>query len=181
MLSSTPIVSLMSPSRLHGSLHPSSPYPNDSIITNPSSKQEVLCVFVIEGTSTIAKQFDTIYQTYIEPITRQLRTPLIVETSEKQKSKVNPVLKLGLVIYGDYEPSRVITVDGKYFTSDYQFFRNILEKIKFTQGGPLKNAVAEGLIGALEMFDMHNTTRHKESPIPVRHCILIANTPPYSN
>ncbi|KAK9719363.1 hypothetical protein K7432_004839 [Basidiobolus ranarum] len=177
----TPKIPPLSPVLSNGSPHTTNSYQTHSIITNPSPKQEVLCIFVLEGTLALAKQFDTIYQTYIEPIIRQLRTPIIVEAGENQKTKVNPVLKLGIVVYGDYGASTVITVDTKYFTSDYHFFRNILEKIKFTQGGPLKNAVGEGLVGALEMFDMHNTTRHTESPNPIRHCILIANTAPYLN
>ena len=61
------------------------------------------------------------------------------------------MLKYGLVVYGDYEPYSTVTVDRKYFTSNYQLFQNVVKNIKFTNGGILRNAITEGLVAAMEV------------------------------
>lgn len=62
-----------------------------------------------------------------------------------------PVLKYGLVVYGDYEPSSLVTVDRKYFTSDLGLFQDIFKNITCADGGIVRNAATEGLVAALEV------------------------------
>ncbi|KAG0733406.1 hypothetical protein G6F23_013378 [Rhizopus arrhizus] len=92
-----------------------------------------------------------LYEAYVEPILKQLRSPIITEADERQsKTKITPILKYGLVVFGDYEPLSEITVDRKYFTSDPILFQDIFKSIECKYGGPLKNAVEEGMVAALE-------------------------------
>ena len=61
------------------------------------------------------------------------------------------MLKCGLVVFGDYEPGSMVTVDRKYFTADFGLFQNVIKSIACTDGGIVKNAAGEGLVAALEV------------------------------
>lgn len=61
------------------------------------------------------------------------------------------MLRCGLVVFGDYEPLSEITVDRKYFTPDLILFQDIFKSIECKYGGPVKNAVEEGMVAALEV------------------------------
>ncbi|KAG2185607.1 hypothetical protein INT44_002400 [Umbelopsis vinacea] len=144
-------------------------------------RKEVVCVFVVEGTAKMQPYFATLFEAYLEPILRQLRAPIITDGDEKQaKTKVTPILKYGLVVYGDYEPSSTVTVDRKYFTSDFSLFHSVFKNINCSQGGILKNAVYEGLVAALELFDEYKLNAEPTSSDPIFHCILVAASLPYN-
>ncbi|KAJ1983411.1 hypothetical protein H4R34_001286 [Dimargaris verticillata] len=144
----------------------------------PSLKKEVLCVIVMEDSATLAKEFATIYDTYLDPIIRHLRTP-VLNTSDGQavNTKVTPLVRLGLVFYSDYTESSLATVDRKSFISDYRLYRRILTQHQFSTRAPPKHAVAEGLVAALELFDNHQGIGNVDSTNTIRHCILVASTP----
>lgn len=76
---------------------------------------------------------------------------LHTHTHAHTDSWIQPVLKYGLVVFGDYEPFSVATVDRKYFTSDPVQFQDIFKSIPFRNGGIVKNAVGEGMVAALEV------------------------------
>ena len=61
------------------------------------------------------------------------------------------MLKCGLVVFGDYEPGSMVTVDRKYFTADFGLFQNVIKSIACTDGGIVKNAAGDGLVAALEV------------------------------
>ncbi|KAG2183632.1 hypothetical protein INT43_006640, partial [Umbelopsis isabellina] len=144
-------------------------------------RKEVVCVFVVEGTAKMQPYFSTLFEAYLEPLLRQLRAPIITEADDKQpKTKVTPILKYGLVIYGDYEPSSAVTVDRKYFTSDFSLFHSVFKNINCSQGGILKNAVFEGLVAALELFDDYKANADASLSDPIFHCILVAASLPYN-
>ncbi|KAJ1976984.1 hypothetical protein H4R35_002476 [Dimargaris xerosporica] len=145
----------------------------------PSLKKEVLCVIVMEDSATLAKEFATIYDTYLDPIIRHLRTP-VLNTSDGQavNTKVTPLVRLGLVFYSDYTECSLASVDRKSFISDYRLYRRILTQHRFSPRAPPKHAVAEGLVAALELFDNHQGIGTVESTNIIRHCILVASTPP---
>ncbi|KAL1923707.1 uncharacterized protein VTP21DRAFT_8687 [Calcarisporiella thermophila] len=143
-------------------------------------KKEVVVLCVIEGTAKMKEHFAALIDNYIDPIMKQLRTPVIMEGDDKQqRTKITPTLKYGLVVYGDYEPFSAVTVDRKYFTQDFRTFSNMLRNLEFRNGGLLQNATGEGLVAALEMFDMYKQRRHPDSPPPILHCILVAASPPH--
>lgn len=64
---------------------------------------------------------------------------------------MQPLVRCGLTIYGDYQPSSTSTVDTRYFTNDPISFLRELRLIKFEYGGVFRNAVTEGLVSALEV------------------------------
>lgn len=64
-------------------------------------------------------------------------------------------MKYGLVIFGDYEPLSITTVDRKYFTADPILFQDVFKSIDCQNGGIIKNAVQEGMVAALEV-NSHN-------------------------
>lgn len=59
-----------------------------------------------------------------------------------------------MVIFGDYEPGSMVTVDRKYFTSDLSLFQEIFRSISCVDGGIVRNATTEGLVAALEVSCM---------------------------
>lgn len=64
---------------------------------------------------------------------------------------LQPLVRCGLTIYGDYQPSSTSTVDARYFTNDPVSFIRELRGIRFEYGGVFRNAVTEGLVSALEV------------------------------
>ncbi|KAI9486701.1 MAG: mediator complex subunit 25 von Willebrand factor type A-domain-containing protein [Benjaminiella poitrasii] len=141
-------------------------------------RKEVAVIFVIDGTARMQPHFQVIYEAYIDPIIKQLRSPVISEGEDGQtKTKITPVLKYGLTIFGDYEPLSTNTVDRKYFTSDSIMFQDILKSISCKKGGIIKNAVEEGLVAALELFDEYR--EELDGKELIQHCILISNSIPH--
>ncbi|KAI8394137.1 mediator complex subunit 25 von Willebrand factor type A-domain-containing protein [Radiomyces spectabilis] len=160
-----------------------SPTPNyhpSPQITTHRKRREVACVFVVDGTARMKPYLDTLYEAYVEPILRQLRQPIIMGDGDERQSKANitPVLKYGLVIYGDYGPSSAVTVDRKFFTSDLSLFQKIFKSIVCADGGIVRNAVVEGLVAALEMFDQYKEEGLQANYESMMHCILISNSFP---
>ncbi|KAJ1984744.1 hypothetical protein H4R33_004267 [Dimargaris cristalligena] len=51
--------------------------PLPATVATPSIKKEVLCVIVLEDSEQIAQVFNAVYQTYLDPIIRYLRTPML--------------------------------------------------------------------------------------------------------
>ncbi|OZJ06003.1 hypothetical protein BZG36_01098 [Bifiguratus adelaidae] len=143
-----------------------------------TQKRDVACVFVVEGTARMRPHFATLLQGYIEPLIRQLRLPTTSETDPNIKTV--PVLRYGIVVYGDYEPTSHVTVDRKAMTLDYEKFHNVMRSLAFASGGMLRNAVEEGLVGALELFEQFEATRKVDHLEPIRHCILISASHPYA-
>jgi len=60
-------------------------------------------------------------------------------------------LKCGLVVFGNYEPRSRSPVTKYYFEESISQFEKLLTSIEFEDGGMRENAVAEGLVAALEV------------------------------
>ncbi|KAI8097787.1 mediator complex subunit 25 von Willebrand factor type A-domain-containing protein [Halteromyces radiatus] len=161
---------------------PSASVPQSSpqLPTSHHHRKDVACVFVIDGSARMKPHLTTLYESYVDPILRQLRCPIISEGEDKlSKTRITPVLKYGLVVYGDYNPCSTVTVDRKYFTSELGLFQNILKSIQCKDGGILKNAAAEGLVAAMELFDDYREESDMVNQDPLLHCILVSNSLPY--
>ncbi|KAF9017810.1 Mediator of RNA polymerase II transcription subunit 25 [Haplosporangium bisporale] len=160
-----------------------SPMPLHSVSTpGPQSAQrnEILCVFAIENSARMGQSFETLLMSYIEPIIRHFRAPPIDPETNQPRPKDAPVVRCGLAIYGDYQPNSTSTVDTRYFTNDPLSFLRELRLIKFEYGGVFRNAVTEGLVSALEMFDQYDDLRASDGPEPERHLILVADSSPHT-
>ncbi|KAF8936896.1 Mediator of RNA polymerase II transcription subunit 25, partial [Haplosporangium gracile] len=159
-----------------------SPMPLHNVSTPgpPTSlRPEILCVFVIENSARMGPSFELLLISYIEPILRHFRAPPIDPETNQPRPKDAPLVRCGLAIYGDYQPSSAATVDTKYFTNDPLTFLRELRHIRFEYGGVFRNAVAEGLVSALEMFDQHDEMRGNDGPDPERHVVLVADSSPH--
>ncbi|KAG0062263.1 Mediator of RNA polymerase II transcription subunit 25, partial [Linnemannia elongata] len=159
-----------------------SPMPLHNVSTPgpPTSlRPEILCVFVIENSARMGHSFELLLISYLEPILRHFRAPPIDPETNQPRPKDAPLVRCGLAIYGDYQPSSPATVDTKYFTNDPLTFLRELRHIRFEYGGVFRNAVAEGLVSALEMFDQHDELRGNEGPEPERHVVLVADSSPH--
>ncbi|CAG8526401.1 4468_t:CDS:10, partial [Scutellospora calospora] len=138
---------------------------------------ECLVVVVLDATYRLEDHSDIIFGTYLRPILKHLKTSYVREQEDKEKKEKVPVLKCGLVTFGHYEPYSTIPVKSHYFES-YTRFDELITEIEFLNGGIYENAVAEGLVAALEMFDLHKSQMEPDAPPPKRHCILISNSHP---
>ncbi|KAI8600903.1 mediator complex subunit 25 von Willebrand factor type A-domain-containing protein [Dissophora ornata] len=159
-----------------------SPMPLHSVSTPgpPSQRHEILCVFAIENSARMGSSFESLLISYIEPIVRHFRSPPIDPETNQPRPKDAPLVRCGLAIYGDYQPSSTSTLDTRYFTIDPVSFIRELRQIKFEYGGVFRNAVTEGLVSALEMFDQYDELRVSDgSSEPERHLILVADSDPH--
>ncbi|CAJ0764020.1 6182_t:CDS:2 [Entrophospora sp. SA101] len=139
---------------------------------------EYLVVVVLEGTYRLEEHFETIREAYLDPILNYLKSPIIVEKEDaEKKDRMAPLLNLGLVIFGGYgRCSRRVTT-SHYFKSRLNEFEELIKAIDFEGGKVYENPVAEGLVAALEMFDVYERN-NKRSNIQKKHCILISNSLP---
>ncbi|KAG0083890.1 Mediator of RNA polymerase II transcription subunit 25 [Podila epicladia] len=178
----TPGPSATSPAFSLASPGGASPMPLHSVSTPGQSTQrsEILCVFAIENSARMGPHFETLLMSYIEPIIRHFRAPPIDPETNQPRPKDAPIVRCGLAIYGDYQPNSTSTVDTRYFTNDPLSFLRELRLIKFEYGGVFRNAVTEGLVSALEMFDQYDDLRASDSPEPERHLILVADSSPHT-
>ncbi|CAG8732668.1 8271_t:CDS:2, partial [Racocetra persica] len=138
---------------------------------------ECLVVVVLDATYRLEDHYETIFGTYLRPILKHLKAPYVREQEDKEKKEKVPVLKCGLVTFGHYEPYSTIPVKSHYFES-FTRFDELISEIEFLNGGIYENAVAEGLVAALEMFDLHKSQMESDAPQPKRHCILVSNSHP---
>ncbi|CAG8460206.1 1064_t:CDS:10 [Gigaspora rosea] len=138
---------------------------------------ECLVVVVLDATYRLEDHYETIFGTYLRPILKHLKAPYVKEQEDKDKKEKLPVLKCGLVTFGHYEPYSTIPVKSHYF-ENLARFDELISEIEFLNGGIYENAVAEGLVAALEMFDLHKSQMEPDSPQPIRHCILVSNSHP---
>ncbi|KAJ1850917.1 hypothetical protein LPJ73_003231, partial [Coemansia sp. RSA 2703] len=150
----------------------------------PAQRCDILCVLVIESTQHMQPLFHELYDSIITKIITQLRTPTIVESAGKknQTTKASPSVRLGVVFFGDYYPYSTQTCSTQYFTSNYREFSKTIKAHNFCQGGQLRCAVTDGLVGALEMFDdfaEFDPEAHLAN-VQQRHVILVSSTPPYA-
>ncbi|KAJ1772655.1 hypothetical protein LPJ74_001371, partial [Coemansia sp. RSA 1843] len=158
----------------------------------PAPRCDILCVLVVESTQQLQHVFPELYDTVIARIIAQLRTPIVVDTSNKKDAgtkkttgpvtKATPCVRLGVVFFGDYFPYSTQTCSTQYFTSNYREFTKTVKAHRFREGGMLRCAATEGLVGALEMFDdfeEFDPEAHLTN-VQQRHTILVTSTPPYS-
>ncbi|CAG8561767.1 5260_t:CDS:10 [Acaulospora morrowiae] len=140
-----------------------------------TSPPECLVVVVVDGTFRLENHSETIFKAYLESILKHLKSPYVED--KERKEKIWPNLRCGLVTFGHYEPYSPIPVKSHYFESLSQF-EELITGIEFANGGMYENAVAEGLVSALEMFDLHTSQMESDAPQPKRHCVLISNSHP---
>ncbi|CAG8512691.1 2418_t:CDS:2 [Racocetra fulgida] len=122
---------------------------------------ECLVVVVLDATYRLEDHYETIFGTYLRPILKE-------QEDKEKKEKV-----CGLVTFGHYEPYSTIPVKSHYFES-FTRFDELISEIEFLNGGIYENAVAEGLVAALEVnqdVEVHNAT---EVIIP-SHVVKLAN------
>ncbi|KAJ2829888.1 hypothetical protein GGI24_002034, partial [Coemansia furcata] len=157
----------------------------------PALRCDILCVLVIESTQHMQNLFPDLYDSVLTKIITQLRTPVIVDSPSKkdasvkkggQPTKATPCVRLGVVFFGDYYPYSTRTRSTKYFTSNYREFAKTIKEHRFCEGGRLRCAATEGLVGALEMFDDFNEFDPEAglTSVQQRHVILVSSTPPYA-
>ncbi|KAJ2734521.1 hypothetical protein IW152_002299 [Coemansia sp. BCRC 34962] len=157
----------------------------------PALRFDILCVLVIESTQHMQNLFPDLYDSVLTKIITQLRTPVIVDSPGKkdaaakkgaQPTKATPCVRLGVVFFGDYYPYSTRTRSTKYFTSNYREFAKTIKEHRFCEGGRLRCAATEGLVGALEMFDDFDESDPEAGLTSVlqRHVILVSSTPPYA-
>ncbi|KAJ2829279.1 hypothetical protein IWW50_000947, partial [Coemansia erecta] len=150
----------------------------------PAPRCDILCVLVVESTQHMQSLFDGLYDTVITRLITQMRTPVIVDTAGNKTqpaTKATPCVRLGVVFYGDYFPYSTQTCSKQYFTSNYREFTKTIKSHRFCEGGQLRCAAAEGLVGALEMFDdfaEFDPEAHLAN-VQQRHAIMVTSTPPY--
>jgi hypothetical protein len=63
-------------------------------------------------------------------------------------------LKCGLIVFGNYEPISRSPVTTYYFEENLSQFEKLITGIEFEDGGMRENAVAEGLVAALEVTNI---------------------------
>lgn len=63
-------------------------------------------------------------------------------------------MKCGLVVFGNYEPISRSPVTTYYFGENLSEFEKLITGIEFEDGGMRENAVAEGLVAALEVTSL---------------------------
>ncbi|KAJ2441771.1 hypothetical protein GGF42_007183, partial [Coemansia sp. RSA 2424] len=158
----------------------------------PALRCDILCVFVIESTQHMQNLFPDLYDSVLTKIITQLRTPVIVDSPGKkdtsakksgnQPTKATPCVRLGVVFFGDYYPYSTHTCSTKYFTSNYREFAKTIKEHRFCEGGRLRCAATEGLVGALEMLDNFNECDPEAglTSVQQRHVVLVSSTPPYA-
>ncbi|KAJ1787620.1 hypothetical protein LPJ59_005694, partial [Coemansia sp. RSA 2399] len=156
----------------------------------PAPRCDILCVLVVESTQQLQNVFPELYDTVITRIITQLRTPLVVDKRDAAPGakkptgpviKATPCVRLGVVFFGDYYPYSTQTTSTQYFTSNYREFTKTVKAHRFREGGMLRCASTEGLVGALEMFDdfaEFDPEAHLTN-VQQRHAILVTTTPPY--
>ncbi|CAG8523574.1 7862_t:CDS:2 [Ambispora leptoticha] len=161
---------------------------------------EVLVVLVVDGTYRLADHFHALVDTYLKNIFIELMKPILFENEEKASTERKiPTLKCGLVVFHHYRPFSATPVESRYFSQDSLKFLEQLKELEFKHGGMSKNAVAEGLAAALEMFEQYeirkgdgvgggggsvsNGSASSSTPLfePKRHCILISNSEPLAD
>ncbi|CAG8627519.1 694_t:CDS:2, partial [Paraglomus occultum] len=137
---------------------------------------EVLVVFVIDGSWRMNKHFRNVCEKILRPIIQKLKSPKVIDLEDKQnKDRITPALRYGLVIFRDFHSINI--VESRHFNADLSDFYMQLDSLVFCQGG-FDNAIAEGLIAAVEMFDTHKQQMHYELIEPEKHCILVTNSNP---
>ncbi|CAG8442244.1 2174_t:CDS:10 [Funneliformis caledonium] len=150
---------------------------------NKETSLECLVIIVLDGSYLLEDHFETIFDAYLEPILKHMKLPILIEQEDKdkneiQKEKITPKLKSGLVIFGNYEPISRSPVTTYYFEENLSQFEKLIKSIEFEDGGMRENAVAEGLVAALEMFDAYKSQTKSENLEPRKHCLLISNSHP---
>lgn len=63
-------------------------------------------------------------------------------------------MKCGLIVFGNYEPISRSPVTTYYFEENLSQFEKLITGIEFEDGGMRENAVAEGLVAALEVTNL---------------------------
>ncbi|KAJ2243643.1 hypothetical protein GGH98_005033, partial [Coemansia sp. RSA 454] len=151
----------------------------------PAPRCDILCVLVVESTQHMQNLFHGLYDTVITQLITQMRTPIIVQAAGNKSqpvTKATPCVRLGVVFYGDYFPYSTQTCSKQYFTSNYREFTKTIKSHRFCEGGLLRCATTEGLVGALEMFDdfaEFDPEAHLAN-VQQRHAIMVTSTPPYA-
>ncbi|RKP38047.1 hypothetical protein BJ085DRAFT_36127 [Dimargaris cristalligena] len=153
--------------------------PLPATVATPSIKKEVLCVIVLEDSEQIAQVFNAVYQTYLDPIIRYLRTPMLNSPAQggPGNTKMTPLVRLGLVYYRNNARGSSTCVDRTSFISDYRLYRKIITQHQFAPGTAPLYAVTEGLVGALELFDAYQSSYGSDVRHTVQHCIVVGSTP----
>ncbi|CAG8491982.1 3649_t:CDS:10 [Diversispora eburnea] len=141
-----------------------------------SPTPECLVVVVLDGTYRLEEHFETLHKAYLEQILKHLKAPY-KEQEEKETKIILPVLRCGLVVFGNYEAYSPYPFKSHYFENLTQF-EELINETEFTDGGTYENAVSEGLVAALEMFDLHSSQIDPDASQPKKHCILVTNSHP---
>ncbi|XP_054762346.1 mediator of RNA polymerase II transcription subunit 25-like isoform X1 [Lytechinus pictus] len=134
-------------------------------------------VFVIEGNASLGAYFDELKGNYILPTLVHFNGgPLIDSDFTGDYGKT----VFSLVVFNSVDcfPGPAISCTAP--TSNAKEFMRTLEKILFIGGGGESHSLlAEGLGGAMQIFDHMKIRREAGTKID-RMCILITNSPPFS-
>ncbi|KAL7754143.1 hypothetical protein RI367_000123 [Sorochytrium milnesiophthora] len=158
---------------------PSEQRSQDSSPSGASAAMEL--IFVVDGSATMEDHFARVLNAFLLPIVDFLTSKARSSSTESDPQTASPSLLCGLVVYGDYEPYSVQTVDARDFLDAKDAFTKVLSSVTFRDGGLVRNALHEGLASALDMFRRRKstTTPTDKSTTHTRHCVVVTNSLPY--
>ncbi|KAI8808110.1 hypothetical protein BJ742DRAFT_291070 [Cladochytrium replicatum] len=134
----------------------------------PSQQLKTHVVVVLEATAHTAPVFESLYNHILVNLIRTI-------TKIHKQSHIT----YGLVLYSDH-PSRAVSAAVKYtVTKSMDVFLSRMHKVRFTDGGVIRNAVIDGLAAGVEMLDsMADWGPPAVEGGTTSHLILVANSLP---
>ncbi|KAI8810957.1 hypothetical protein BJ742DRAFT_164784 [Cladochytrium replicatum] len=134
----------------------------------PSQQLRTQIVVVLEATAHTAPVFESLYSYILVNLIRSI-------TKRHKQSHI----MYGLVLYSDHPP-RSVSAAVKYFvTKSMDVFLSKMRKVRFSDGGVVRNAVIDGLAAGVEMLDsMAEWGPPAIDGGTTSHLILVANSLP---
>ncbi|XP_030845487.1 mediator of RNA polymerase II transcription subunit 25 [Strongylocentrotus purpuratus] len=134
-------------------------------------------VFVIEGNASLGAYFDELKGNYILPTLVHFNGGPLIDsdfTGDYEKTVFS------LVVFNSVDCFPGPAISCTTPTSNAKEFMRTLDKILFIGGGGESHSLlAEGLGGAMQIFDHMKIRREARTKID-KMCILITNSPPFS-
>lgn len=130
-------------------------------------------VLVVDGTAAMSMDFPAMLEACVEPVLREL-------SAIAAAGRVAPTATMyGLVVFGQLGPHSDRAVYVHDFTSDMADFSRRLHAIRFSGGGCMQTAAADGLGAALQLMrEAVASPLHAEGRQVLRQVIMVTNTIP---
>ncbi|KAI8590341.1 hypothetical protein BDZ88DRAFT_107540 [Geranomyces variabilis] len=167
--SSSPVPASSTPPPPPAPSPPAALVPAPPLAPTESAPNTLMFTVVLEGTAAMGQHFDELYMSYILPIITNLNnqtlarppspppepalnpdgTPATEQPASKRRPP--PLIRCGLVVYADYPPYSVKTVQKLLVGNKLDELLVKIKTVRFEDGGFMRNAVTEGLVAALEV------------------------------